>query len=508
MKIIMVAVCIVAAVLTCTQTSMGGGAVSPVSVGKVIAIEGKATALGVNGKLRDLALGSTVYLDDKINTQASAKIQVMFEDESLISQGEKSELVIDKYVYDPQNAKTASSSMKLIKGVFRVISGKVADLNPERFKVQTKMATIGIRGCELGFRLNNDKEDIYILDLPKGKSILVWRFGYNETIPEGNIGRDRMMSILEQGVAVSLGQGLALEQRGYAPADARKLVQEATPDLKAGGDQVRAEPQSAAGGAIPSGVAENAARASQSGLQSSLQSTLDTRLAELSAVPPPVEEPEQQGQEQPQPPPPEDGPTTAPYVEPPTTQPPVMVGGSPMSDWEWGIWENGTVQYKPNASVGATFLSATEFQALAGATTPYNLSGSGGAAAVLHHAPSGLTKQVQGSCSLNVSVGGGAPKWDGSFNMSNADGDFLNFAVSPGSGAIGADGKLSFGTLSIYSMQVNGAGFAPASISQKSFEGLLIKPGLGTPPISGASGKFQFLHGSTASANGAFGVQF
>lgn len=500
MKTISMAMLIAASMIITSIKLVAEEAKSPVSVGKIVAIQGRAAATGTDGKRRALVLGSAVFQDDKVVTMPSCKIQIMFDDESMISQGENSELVIDKYVFDPANAKAGSSSTKLLKGVFRVISGKIAEMNPERFKVQTKMATIGIRGCEIGFRLNNDREDILVMDLPSGKTIVIWRFGFDEAIPDGALSKDKFMSIANQGAAVSLGQGLALQERRYTPVEARKLVQESTPDIQAG-DSSAGRDANNSGLAALQNMSDGNKTAGQAVLQQALSTQAEGLLAQGGGG---------QGQREPIP---ENGPDTAPYVPPPPIPPPTMVGGSPVTTWEWGIWADGTAQYYPNRASGATFLTPSQIASLG---TTYNLSGSGGVAAMLKHIPSGASCQVQGNCSLSVVVGATAsPQWGGSFNMTRMDDpfatDFLNFSVAPGAGGgtIDSTGRLVLNNVASFDMQVAGQSFStPAAITEKTFEGQLIRPASGTPPIVGASGKFSFTLGTQATAGGAFGVDF
>lgn len=486
---------------------------TPAAVGKIIALEGSASALASDGRTRALSLGSTVYLDDRISTRQNSKLQIMFDDESLVSQGENGELVIDKYIFDPENAKKTSSSMKLIKGVFRVISGKVAEMNPDRFKVQTKMATIGIRGCELGFRVKADQEDIYIFDLPRGKSIQVWRAGFEDANQGGLLDGSKMLNIIEQGVAVSLRQGSALSERRYPASEMKRIVQESTPDLPSGSSQSQPAGTDSAAVRMASGGAQTASDAGtvvdQGVLQQALGGSLQSRISEIDAEIARQRALDRVADEAP--PVALAGPSTPPHVDPPSTPPPVMVGGSPMNDWEWGIWESGTVQYSPNSYAAGAFLSQAEFQGIASGGIVYNLSGSGQAAAVLRQTDSGLTRTVIGSCNLNVQVGNALPPvWGGTFAMNNGSGDHLNFSVNPGAGGgtIGNDGKMVMGSPATYSMQLNGTGYASTDISSKSFEGQLIKPGVGTPPISAAAGKFQFVHSTPvpATASGAFGA--
>jgi hypothetical protein len=107
-----------------------------------------------------------------------------FADGSTLSQGPKSTLVIDEFVYNPKNPKQNAFGIRPIKGMCRVVSGAISDLNPDEFRVRTRMATMGIRGCDVAVRTRPQQDDLYVLDLPPGKVIRV------ETTTDGSVIMD------------------------------------------------------------------------------------------------------------------------------------------------------------------------------------------------------------------------------------------------------------------------------------------------------------------------------
>jgi hypothetical protein len=130
------------------------------AIGQVISVQGTVTAVGTDGATRTLQLQSKIYLNDRVVSTKDAKVQIMLADDSIVSQGELGDMVIDEYMFSPGQKNSANCSMKFIKGVFRVVTGRITELNPERFKVRTRMATIGIRGCEVLFRLRSRHRSI------------------------------------------------------------------------------------------------------------------------------------------------------------------------------------------------------------------------------------------------------------------------------------------------------------------------------------------------------------
>src|SRR5579863_7451266 len=91
-----------------------------------------------------LAPGQPVVFQERIATAANGQTQILFRDESTVSVGPDSDLVIDQFVYDP-NAGTGRLAMSATKGVFRFVGGQVSKLGSP-VTLTTPTATMGIRG--------------------------------------------------------------------------------------------------------------------------------------------------------------------------------------------------------------------------------------------------------------------------------------------------------------------------------------------------------------------------
>lgn len=142
------------------------------SIGSVVSVEGQAQAERA-GQTVDLAVNTEIQLNDRIFTKEKSKVQIKFADESMLSLGENSDVVMDEYVYDASKAEENGFGANLGNGIFRVISGKIVELNPERFKVKTSRSTIGIRGCDLGFLNDESGTQVLIISIPPGHEILI-----------------------------------------------------------------------------------------------------------------------------------------------------------------------------------------------------------------------------------------------------------------------------------------------------------------------------------------------
>ena len=92
-----------------------------------------------------VASGEDVVMGDAVATRAKSRLQIMLLDQTAITMGENASLVIDEFVYDPDNASSALSA-SVTQGAFRLITGGVARSNPDGTKVKLPNAVLTIRG--------------------------------------------------------------------------------------------------------------------------------------------------------------------------------------------------------------------------------------------------------------------------------------------------------------------------------------------------------------------------
>ncbi|MDN5125050.1 FecR family protein [Aliarcobacter butzleri] len=114
------------------------------NVGTVSLVEGKATILR-NGQTLGANMGDKVENKDIISTQVNSKIKITFIDNTIVTIGKESSLNIEEYIF---NSKEAKTELNVLKGAFHTITGQIGKVNPDKFKLKTKSASIGIRGTE------------------------------------------------------------------------------------------------------------------------------------------------------------------------------------------------------------------------------------------------------------------------------------------------------------------------------------------------------------------------
>ena len=119
-------------------------------VGKVILSFGQNYAVDAAGEERLLKRQAELYADDLLKTAAKGRLQVRFSDGSRLSLKPKTEFRIAEYSFDAANPEDGKALYKLLKGGMRTISGKIGKVNKENYKLETVVATIGIRGTHYG----------------------------------------------------------------------------------------------------------------------------------------------------------------------------------------------------------------------------------------------------------------------------------------------------------------------------------------------------------------------
>jgi len=98
----------------------------------------------VSGKpSKQLSIGKSIFYNERINTTASGLVQVLLVDGSAFTIGPNSELVIDKFIYDPQK-KTGEIVATFSKGTMRFVGGKLSK-NDGGVKVNTPAGALALK---------------------------------------------------------------------------------------------------------------------------------------------------------------------------------------------------------------------------------------------------------------------------------------------------------------------------------------------------------------------------
>jgi hypothetical protein len=92
---------------------------------------------------RALSVGARVMQDEEISTGAQSRAEVLFRDQTSLSLGANTTVVLDRFVFDPGSG-SGDMTLRMTQGALRFIGGSLSDNRPAI--VTTSTATIGVRG--------------------------------------------------------------------------------------------------------------------------------------------------------------------------------------------------------------------------------------------------------------------------------------------------------------------------------------------------------------------------
>lgn len=114
-------------------------------IGRVVINVGSLSAQN-RGATRQLNRRSSIYRGDTISTGGRGLTQIRLKDGALLSLRPHTEIKIAEYRYNGQQDGSELSTLELLRGGFRTITGAIGHRNKQNYKVRTSVATIGIRG--------------------------------------------------------------------------------------------------------------------------------------------------------------------------------------------------------------------------------------------------------------------------------------------------------------------------------------------------------------------------
>jgi hypothetical protein len=97
------------------------------------------------GRNRALSVGDGVFRDETITTGARSNTQVLFLDETSLTIGPASSVMLDRFVY-AGGGRASEVSVEIARGALRFVSGSS---RPQSYTIKTPVATIGVRGTIL-----------------------------------------------------------------------------------------------------------------------------------------------------------------------------------------------------------------------------------------------------------------------------------------------------------------------------------------------------------------------
>ena len=124
------------------------------SVGEVSLVLGRAYLEREDARVL-IETGAKVRVGDRVFTEAGGHVHVRFVDDALVSVRPSSTLDVVRYDYDASKPENSAVKFELSEGVARAISGEAAKSARERFRMNTPIAAIGVRGTDFVVSANS-----------------------------------------------------------------------------------------------------------------------------------------------------------------------------------------------------------------------------------------------------------------------------------------------------------------------------------------------------------------
>lgn len=123
------------------------GQAEPAPAGIVKSTSGEASVVR-DGRSLPALPGQAVFPGDTLATGATGALAVVLRDDTALSLGHAAEARLEEFVFEPAQRRLGML-LRIVRGAVGYLSGRIAKLAPGAARVETPVATLGIRGTRL-----------------------------------------------------------------------------------------------------------------------------------------------------------------------------------------------------------------------------------------------------------------------------------------------------------------------------------------------------------------------
>lgn len=136
--------------------ALSSAALAAQKVGEVSLVIGEARLARKDGELVAVARNMAIEPGDRIETAAGGHVHVRFIDGGMVSVRPESRLVVESYEREGA-AQGGAIKFRLDRGAVRSVTGEWGEANRERFRLNTPIAAIGVRGTDFVVQADADR---------------------------------------------------------------------------------------------------------------------------------------------------------------------------------------------------------------------------------------------------------------------------------------------------------------------------------------------------------------
>ncbi len=172
-------------------------AIAEEAAAEVQALRGTVRAVSTDGKARTLSKGDPVFAGERVETKHRASVRLAFTDESRFELGANAAMNIDEYEFKPEG-KRYGMKTRILRGLFRFVTGLVAKRRRTAMRVDLPVASIGIRGTYVVGKVDGNSAQVILLDQEGSEttgeievsnahgSVVINQAGFGTEIPDEN----------------------------------------------------------------------------------------------------------------------------------------------------------------------------------------------------------------------------------------------------------------------------------------------------------------------------------
>jgi hypothetical protein len=113
----------------------------------------------LDGQAQQINAGSEVFSNELVRTGDQGLVRIVLLDSTDLAVGPKSEIKLDKFVYDP-NGGSGSVVVNVSRGAFRFVTGTQDHRN---YSIVTTFGTLGVRGTVFEVTVTSDRMDVHLV---------------------------------------------------------------------------------------------------------------------------------------------------------------------------------------------------------------------------------------------------------------------------------------------------------------------------------------------------------
>jgi hypothetical protein len=130
-----------------TSTLIGSAApTESTRIGTFKQIQGNSW-VGPANALRAATPGAAVFEAERVSTGPAGAATITLKDGTVLTMGPNSTMDLSQFKYDATSHK-GNFALNLLQGSVRVITGLLAKMNPDQFKILTPTSVVGVRGTD------------------------------------------------------------------------------------------------------------------------------------------------------------------------------------------------------------------------------------------------------------------------------------------------------------------------------------------------------------------------